>query len=838
MIRGVVQIVVPLVMMTTPVWSKPRIKMIKISVTNPANEPRTENVVLSVSDLKRVAPDLKASSVIVTATQASTLEEEAGALQADELASQADDLDQDRKLDEIAFQIDLKPLQKRIVTLSYGDPATVARLKSTYPKRAYAKFTPVFEGLGWESDLTAWRVYFDPRNAIDLFGKRRPGLHLELFGTPEYNYHEEAPEGRDIYKVGDSIGIGALAALVDGKVVKVSDVAERKWRIVSAGPVRAIVELQYKGWKVSGRSVDISSRITQWAGNRGFTHAIASKDVEGLALVTGLPRKTGLEETGWIGREGGLGVVRSWGHQVLRPGATATEALPTQNLGLALLVPHATPDAAIREDAVDLLVRLPVRDGQASWYAAAAWDQEGSEWLVGAETPGASRVHPSVALKTHDSFAAYVKAESTRLSQPAIIAILSKEGAPEPAPLDTLSPNPKTYPQAIDLLRQAAERTATKWAPIVAATRIEEVEKTKGAGFFTEGDNVTGEWTPQQGYFWTGAFWVGELWKLFETTHDARFRKWAELWNSRLLGKEATQNHDVGFLNFYSSVLAYEQTKEAKYREGALRAAKRLEALYNPTTQLVASWEVGGDDTIIDTMMNLQIWWWASRETGDPHWHHLAQRHALRSAEWLVRGDGSVIQSVHYNPGDNRQQFNSHGNQVSLPNTAKPGEAVFFHTHQGYAADTSWARGTAWALYGFATAYRETKDPRLLEPARKIAAFVLDRLPEDGVPWYDFCDEGVHFRNRDSSAAAVLSGGLVLLSTLVEDKDERKHYRQEGEAILKSLLARYLTPVGGHDRTPGILRHGSSTHPHDGALIYGDYYLLETLLWVTGHPAP
>jgi unsaturated chondroitin disaccharide hydrolase len=838
-----------LLVAATPSSAAPRVKVLKLAVTNPtAQERAQQNIVVSVADLKRIDPEFKASDIVVTTSDATTLDEDACTMQVTELPSQADDLDGDRKLDEIAFQIDLAPRQVRIVTIAYGDPSTIQRLRSNYPQRTNAKFTMKFDGLAWESELSAWRIYFDKRNAIDIFGKRRPGLYLEMFGLPEYVYQDESPFGRDIYRLGDALGIGAVGALVDGKFVKVSEVSDRQWRIISPGPVRTVVEVSYKGWDVGGHKVDLTSRMTQWAGERGFDHNIQAVGADGLTLVTGVTRKAGLEDKVTAASADIPVLTRAWwGHQVVKVGATATEETPDENLGLAI-IPQGKESRALPDDSLNFLVQPAVSNGKASWHVLGAWDQEGDENMTvsavtaAAKYRNASLVLPFAAIDTRERFQNLVAETAERIAKPAQVRIISQKAGPQSAPLDTLQSANRTYAQAFALLQQSAERTASKWESVVAQSPPEVAERDKGLGFFTEGDNETGEWKEQKGFFWTGTFWVGELWQFYAKTKDERFRRWAELWNARLLGKEKMENHDVGFLNFYSSVFAYRLTNEPKYREGGLRAAERLKQMYNPTVGLIPAWSVGGDDTIIDTMMNLQIWWWATRETNDPQWRELGIKHALKSAEWLIRNDGSVIQSVHYNPGDNRQDFTSSGSapqSVHVPNNAPPGGKLFTHTHQGFAADTTWARGTAWALYGFTVAHNETNDPRLLMTAEKIAAFVLDHLPEDGVPWYDFVDEGVHFRNRDTSAAAIMAGGLLRLSRETKDPQRAIIYRREAERIVQSLIDRYLSPVNTNDKTPpGVLRHGSSTRPHDGRLIYGDYYLLEDLLWLDEHPQP
>jgi unsaturated chondroitin disaccharide hydrolase len=276
-------------------------------------------------------------------------------------------------------------------------------------------------------------------------------------------------------------------------------------------------------------------------------------------------------------------------------------------------------------------------------------------------------------------------------------------------------------------------------------------------------------------------------------------------------------------------------------KASAMHGAERLEQLFNPKTQLIAAWNVGGDDTIVDTMMNLQLLWWASDRSGDEKWREIGKKHALRTAEWLVRPDGSVFQSVHYNPGTNQQDFELHGGvtrdtELKLENDAAPGDWVFKHTHQGYGPDTTWSRGLGWALYGFSVAYSETQEPLFLTTAQRIAEYAIANLPSDSVPWYDFDDEGVHFRNRDSSAATILAGGLFRLSLITKDQAQATRYREEGQRIVQSLIDRYLTPVANDDHSPpGILRHGSSVRPNDSMLIYGQYFLLEDLLWLKQH---
>src|SRR5215471_13777888 len=380
-------------------------KTVQVAVTNPSSERRVENVVLRISEIQRVAPDFKAAGAVVIADDAG-----AAATAADparQLPSQADDLDGDGKPDELAFQIELEPRQKRVVSLMYGGPAGVATPRTDYPKRTDAKFAQHYDGMGWESETTAWRLYFDKRNAIDLWGKRKPGLYLEMFSAADYKYQEDSPLGRDIYNVGKSLGAGGVGAWIDGHALPVAEVTKRNWRIVSAGPVRSIVEFTYDGWKIGDRVVNLRSRITQWAGERGYEHQVALDHGEGFPLVAGISRKPELKEI-----NGNTCSLAIWGPQVVKPGTGATDSLPNENLGLAIIVPEGHQGCRRDGDPLNYVVQPQLKDGGARWYVLAAWDQESSR--------------PVKSLK---EFAALVKQETARLAQPASVAIVSSPQA-------------------------------------------------------------------------------------------------------------------------------------------------------------------------------------------------------------------------------------------------------------------------------------------------------------------------------------------------------------------------------------------------------------------------
>ena len=211
----------------------------------------------------------------------------------------------------------------------------------------------------------------------------------------------------------------------------------------------------------------------------------------------------------------------------------------------------------------------------------------------------------------------------------------------------------------------------------------------------------------------------------------------------------------------------------------------------------------------MDNMINLEMLFWAANHGGNPYLHDIAVKHAETTMEHHFRPDYTSSHVAVYDP--------------------ETGEFLRGCTHQGYDDDSMWARGQAWAIYGYTMVYRETKDPKFLDFAQKVTDVYLDRLPEDRIPYWDFNDPEIPETSRDASAACVVASALLELSGYVEGEKSNR-YKEEALGMLSSLSSeRYQSG----DRNNSFLLHSTGHHPAgseiDYSIIYADYYYIEAL---------
>lgn len=317
--------------------------------------------------------------------------------------------------------------------------------------------------------------------------------------------------------------------------------------------------------------------------------------------------------------------------------------------------------------------------------------------------------------------------------------------------------------------------------------------------------------------WWCSGFYPGTLIYLHEETGDKELHEEA-LRMLGLLEKEQynTTTHDLGFMMYCSFGNENRINPSDEYKDILLQSAKSLATRYSDTVGCIKSWDSGAEDflVIIDNMMNLELLFWASRESGDSTFYDIAIRHANTTMENHFRADNSSYHVINYDPTN--------------------GKIKEKRTAQGAADESAWARGQAWGLYGYTVMYRETKDKKYLDQAVKIADFMLNHpnLPEDKVPYWDFNAPDIPGTLRDASAGAITASALLeLLSYVAQEKQEK--YLNTAESMLKTLLSDEYFAT---DKANGgfILKHGVGHIPEnsevDVPLTYGDYYLVEAML--------
>ena len=318
---------------------------------------------------------------------------------------------------------------------------------------------------------------------------------------------------------------------------------------------------------------------------------------------------------------------------------------------------------------------------------------------------------------------------------------------------------------------------------------------------------------------WTEGFYPGCLWYLYEYTGEDLWKQAAIQWTETLEPlKKLTNHHDIGFLMYCSFGNAYRLTGNERYKDILIESARSLCTRFNEKTGCIESWNYrkawnGKDEwfypVIIDNMMNLELLYFATRMTGDTIYAHIANTHAMTTARNHFRQDYSSYHVVDYDE--------------------QTGQVLHQATCQGFSDNSTWARGQAWAIYGYTMAYRETRNP--------------PNLPEDGVPYWDFnagqdgyvpdwkyAPQRFPTIPRDASAAAIAASAFLELSDYVENGSK---YWTAAEHILSSLTSsEYLAQPGTNCNF--LLKHCVGSIPHgneiDVPLVYADYYYLEALL--------
>jgi len=343
---------------------------------------------------------------------------------------------------------------------------------------------------------------------------------------------------------------------------------------------------------------------------------------------------------------------------------------------------------------------------------------------------------------------------------------------------------------------------------------IVENKRLKGATPYIPYDGFYSDVVEERGVdWWANGFWSGLLWQLFYHTNRSEFRESAIVQEKRLdqaLYEFNDIHHDVGFMWLLTSVADYRITGNSQSYRTGLHAANLLAGRFNIDGNFLVSWNDHSGWVVVDSMMNIQLLYWASEQTHDPRFAKVATRNANTIAKYLVREDGSVGQIASFN-SDNGKFIEQLAGQGMNPNSA-------------------WSRGNAFALYGFALTYRHTKDKYYLEIAEKIAKYFIHECSlSEYVPLADFKAPKIP-KLHDTSAGMIGACGILELSKWVSKK-KGEFYRQEAEKIIKATSERY---VNWRTEEDGIVGGGTEAYhrpaTYEMPLIYSDYFFAESLL--------
>ena len=310
---------------------------------------------------------------------------------------------------------------------------------------------------------------------------------------------------------------------------------------------------------------------------------------------------------------------------------------------------------------------------------------------------------------------------------------------------------------------------------------------------------------------WCEGFLGGQLWIFAEQTQESRWRDSAVEYSEALRGREFDRNvHDLGFTFWPTWRRWFRLSGDVKVDEVVVQAGRTMALRFDERAGFLRSF-LAPDSTFIDIMMNVGIIQYAAERDGDGELAAIVERHCMNTRRHLLRGDGSTAHEGIFDPAS--------------------GEFLRQSTQQGWRSDSSWARGQAWALYGFGTMYAFTGVPEYLETAQAAADYFIERTGDVNVPPNDW-DEPHPIVKTESSAAAITASGLLQLAALSDDAPIACRYRDYAFGIIRRLCSSDFL-ASDDPQWEGILKHGSY-HERlglgvDESVMWGEYFFVEAL---------
>ena len=324
---------------------------------------------------------------------------------------------------------------------------------------------------------------------------------------------------------------------------------------------------------------------------------------------------------------------------------------------------------------------------------------------------------------------------------------------------------------------------------------------------------------------WVCGMYTGTFILAYDLTGDERFLDVAKTHMStyieRFENKVSFDDHDFGFVFSPATIAYYNRTKDEKIKEFSLECAEYFYDVgyckkggFIPRHLFFAEKNnVPGCRTMMDTMFNIPFFFWAGVNTGDKKFMDAGISQASFTRDYLIRDDGS----------------SNHHYQFDI-NTLTP---LYGVTLQGNSDDSTWSRGHSWGVYGFPIAFDYTGDESFMQVYKDVTAYMLNRLPQDNVLYWDFDFGDGSGESRDTSATIICACGMLeAIKYLPKNDPLTAIYKNAALMMIEAVIDGYTNDIGeDYDGLIwGVTCAKKLNLGIEGCAPYGDYFYLESLL--------